>query len=112
MKTDKLYFVYMFECINRLALYSSEGKDAFLKDMKTQDAILRNLHTLAESSEKVSFQLKAKHPEIPWRDIGSFRNIIVHDYLGIDLDQIWDVINIDVPLLKTKLLKIPEQSLH
>lgn len=112
MKTDKLYFVYMFECINRIETYVAEGKKVFLKDIKTQDAVLRNLHTLAESSIKVSVALKALHPEIPWKDIASFRNIIVHDYLGLDLEQIWEVVSTDVPVLKSKLHKIPEHSLH
>ena len=49
MKDDRLYLVYIGECIDRIDTYTAEGKAAFLNDLKTQDAVLRNLHTLSES---------------------------------------------------------------
>ncbi len=54
-----------------------------------QDAVLRNLHTLTESTQRISENLKKKHPEVEWKSIAAFRNVLVHDYLGIDIDRIW-----------------------
>jgi uncharacterized protein with HEPN domain len=102
-KDDRLYLVYIRECIARIEEYTVDGKQAFLTDTKTQDAVLRNLQVLAESTQKMSQETKAQHPEIDWRNIGAFRNVLVHHYLGIDLEQTWDVVQNDIPDLKAKL---------
>jgi uncharacterized protein with HEPN domain len=65
-----------------------------------QDAVLRNLQILSESTQRLSEALKATHPEINWPRIAAFRNVLVHNYLGIDMEKIWDVIQNDVPDLK------------
>ncbi|MEW6532057.1 MAG: DUF86 domain-containing protein [Thermodesulfobacteriota bacterium] len=103
MKDDRLYLVHVRECIIRILEFTADGKDAFFADRKTQDAVLRNLHTLSESIQRVSPGLKVDYPTLKWREIAAFRNVIVHDYLGIDLDQIWDIIERDLPVLKTEV---------
>ncbi|MCJ7660148.1 MAG: DUF86 domain-containing protein [Anaerolineales bacterium] len=77
-----------------------DGKSAFLDDFKSQDAVLRNLHTLSESVQRISEDLRAQHPEADWRAIIAFRNVVVHDYLGTDLNQIWNIVEHDLPDLK------------
>ena len=74
--------------------------------MLVQDAVLRNLQIMAESSQRMSDDLKAQHPMIPWREIAGFRNILVHDYLGGDCDAVWSVVEQDLPELKKVLLSI------
>lgn len=106
MKDDKLYLIHITECIDRIKEYTPVGKAGFLSDTKTQDAILRNLHTLAESSQRISESLKAKHQHVDWHAISGFRNVVVHDYLGIDLDQIWDIVAHDLPDLHSKIREI------
>lgn len=100
MKDDRLYLVYISECIDRIDTYTAEGKAAFLDDSKTQDAVLRNLHTLSESAQRISEDLRSQYPAVDWRAIIAFRNVVVHDYLGIDLNQIWDIVEQDLPDLK------------
>jgi len=65
-----------------------------------QDAVLRNLQTMAEATERLSDAAKATHPEVEWRTIAAFRNVLVHDYLGVDLEKIWEIVQRDVPNLK------------
>lgn len=89
MKDDRLYLLHVQDCINHIMEYTVDGKDTFLKDRKTQDAVLRNLHTISESIQRISPGLKLKYPDIHWREISAFRNVIVHDYLGVDLERIW-----------------------
>ncbi len=103
MKDERLYLVHIQECIERIQRYTAEGKEAFLADDKTQDAVLRNLQTLAESSQLLSDSTKAKAPTIDWRGISGFRNVLVHEYLGVDLKRVWDVIEQDVPALKREV---------
>ncbi|MEP7235760.1 MAG: HepT-like ribonuclease domain-containing protein [Ignavibacteriota bacterium] len=108
MSKDKLYLTHIIECIEKIEDYTRDGKDFFESDSKTQDAVLRNLHTLSESSTHVSSELQLKYPSVAWREIHAFRNVVVHDYLGLELNQIWDIIMIDLLELKetvTRMLK-------
>ncbi len=104
MKIDRIYLDHILECISWIERFTAEGYEAFLKDRKTQSAVLRELQTLAESTERLSEELKSRHPQIPWRNIAGFRNILVHGYLGIKLDRVWEIIKGDLTLLKTELL--------
>lgn len=103
MKDDRLYLIHMSECIDRVEEYVQGGKERFLGDTKTQDAVLRNLQTLAESSQRLSDDLKRRHVDIDWKAISGFRNVVVHDYLGVDIGQIWDIVANDLPPLKEKI---------
>jgi uncharacterized protein with HEPN domain len=101
MKDDKLYLIHISECIGRIEQYLPErSKHTFLSSTLLQDAILRNLQTMAESTQRLSDSLKAKHPEINWHKISGFRNLLVHDYLGVDAERVWKIIEIDLPTLK------------
>ena len=64
-----------------------------------QDAVIRNLQTLTESSQRLSSEIKATEPQMPWRELAGFRNVIVHGYMGIDLPAVWVVVERDLPLL-------------
>jgi len=98
MKDDKLYLIHISECIERVEQYVGEGgRDAFMADMLIQDAVLRNLQVLAESTQRVSDALKSAHPEVSWYKISGFRNVLVHDYLGVDLERVWLIVERDLP---------------
>jgi len=103
VKDDALYLIHIRECLARIEQYTVDGRDAFFADTKTQDAVVRNLQTLAESSRRLSAAVKAKRPEVDWRSIAGFRNVAVHDYLGIDLDRIWDIVERDLPILRNAI---------
>ena len=68
-----------------------------------QDAVVRNLQTLAESTQRLSASLKATEPDVPWDSIAGFRNVLVHNYLGIDLELVWNVVETDLPELKSAI---------
>ena len=92
-----------------------EGKDRFMASHTLQDAVLRNLQTMAESTRRLSDDLKTTEPEIEWRRIAAFRNVLVHDYLGIDLEIVWEVAQRDLPKLRqaiVSMLSIEENSDH
>lgn len=103
---DLVYLSHMIECINRVFEYCEGGESSFRQSRLIQDAVIRNLQTMAESSQRLSDSTKAIASNVPWRAISGFRNIIVHDYLGVDLDMVWQVVSSDLPLLQAALLKI------
>ncbi len=103
MKDDRIYIDHILECMEWITRYTAEGRDAFFSDRKTQSAALRELQTLAESTQRVSDELKKAHPEIPWESISGFRNVLVHDYLGIKPERIWEIIERDLPAFRAAL---------
>jgi uncharacterized protein with HEPN domain len=101
MKDDKLYLIHISECIERIESYVGQmDAQAFAGSTMVQDAILRNLQTMAESTQRLSDKAKESQPQIDWYKIAGFRNILVHDYLGIDTETIWNIIKKDLPALK------------
>lgn len=101
MKDNKLYLIHISECLERIERYiGSGGRDAFMASTLTQDAVLRNLQTMAESTQRLSDELKDAHPEVNWYQIAGFRNVLVHDYLSVDMDRVWLIIERELPGLK------------
>lgn len=111
MKADAVYLAHIMECIRRIEENTAGGREVFLTAHTLQDAVLRNLQTMTEATQRVSSALKDRHPEIPWAQIAAFRNILVHNYLGIDLDVVWAVIQRDVPPLKQAIAAM-QTDLH
>ncbi len=106
MKDEKIYLQYILECIQKIEEDIACGHETFMNSHLYQDAVLRNLHTLTESTQRISESLKNEHPEVEWKSIAAFRNVLVHDYLGIDIDRIWQTVSQDVPELKASIKKM------
>lgn len=100
MKDDRVYLDHILECLRWISVYTAEGRDAFFNDRKTQSAVLRELQIMAESAHRLSGDLKRRHPEVSWQGLAGFRNVLVHDYLGIKPERVWMIIENDVPVLR------------
>ena len=110
VKEDKLYLFHIRECIERIEVYTGGGKPAFFAENIIQDAVVRNLQMLAESSQRLSASLKDHHSEQDWRSLAGLRNVLVHDYLGIKLDRVWEFVTVDLPKLKRQIDIMLEQT--
>ena len=102
MKDDHLYLIHIQEAIERIEEYTQEGEDVFLEDHKTQDAVLRNLHTLAESSQRISNSLKEQYPQVDWRIKPRF----VMWLCMIIFRRVWEIVENDLPGLKENIAVI------
>lgn len=100
MRDDAVYLRHIAECIRRIEENTAGGRDLFLTTHALQDATLRNLQTMSEATQRLSDAIKSTHPEIEWLRIGAFRNVLVHNYLGIDMELIWEIVERDVPKVK------------
>lgn len=98
----------MLDCIHRIDEYV-ENKEQFYSSRLVQDAVIRNLQVMAESSQRLADDIKKTYPDAPWKQISGFRNILVHDYLGVDLDTIWSVVEQELPKLEQALTKQQEK---
>jgi uncharacterized protein with HEPN domain len=100
---DLFYVEHILECIERVERFSRGGEANFTESDLIQDAILRNLQVLAESTQRLSDDLKARYPTIDWRALGGFRNILVHEYLGVNLEGVWQIVALDLPVLRRQM---------
>jgi len=78
----------------------------FANDEKTQDAVIRNLEIIGEAARSVSAELRSKYQSIPWKSLIALRNIVTHEYFGVDLEIIWDIVQNKLPELREQLQKI------
>ncbi|HYV07865.1 MAG TPA: HepT-like ribonuclease domain-containing protein [Blastocatellia bacterium] len=90
MKDDLAYLAHISECIRRIQEDVNGGRDEFFASHTIQDAVIRNLQTLSESTKRLSSEIKAANPEIEWSSIAGLRNVLVHAYFDVDLDVIWE----------------------
>jgi len=103
MKDDRIYLLHARDAIRHILEYTTEGKDAFLADRKTQDAVVRNLQVVGETIKQLSGRVKQSHPETPWKSIAGMRDTLIHDYFGINLELVWDVVEKHLPPLQSKI---------
>jgi uncharacterized protein with HEPN domain len=97
---DILYLSHIDEAASRIERSAERrGRDALSTDEDLRNATVFRLQTLAESTQRLAFQFKSAHPEIPWDDIAGLRNRLVHGYLDVDFDIVWDVVVSDLPPL-------------
>lgn len=106
MKEERRYLLHIAESIRRIQEDIAGGRAVFETSHTIQDAVLHNLQLIAESTKRLSDATKAAHSEIDWRAITGLRNFLVHDYLSVDLEVVWQIVVRDVPLLKTTVAAI------
>jgi uncharacterized protein with HEPN domain len=101
VKDQRAYLLHILDAIDAILDYSSEGRDEFLADRKTQDAVIRNIEIVGQAVKGLSEETKALDATIPWRGIAGMRDKLIHDYFGVDLSLVWDVVESDLPALRS-----------
>lgn len=97
----------MLEALQRIELYTAAyDYQRWLADEKTIDAVVRNFEVIGEAASHVPDHVQAHYPDIPWGMMRGFRNILIHEYFGIDAEIIWKTVIDDLPLLKRHLLEV------
>lgn len=92
MKDERVYLLHAIEAIDAIIGYTADGRDAFFADRKTQDAVIRNIEIIGQAVKGVSDPTRGLEPEVPWRQIAGMRDKLIHEYFGVDLNLVWDVV--------------------
>ena len=105
-KDPNVYLAHARDCAARVLAYTQGGKGS-LADPKTQDAVLRNLEVIGQCFKDANLELlEDRHPDVPWRDIAAFKNVLAHAYLGINLGIVWEIVDRQLPALLSSLNRI------
>jgi uncharacterized protein with HEPN domain len=106
VKSPRAYAEHVLECIGRIREDSAAGQGAVFASRTLQDAIVRNLQLLCESTQRIGEAHKERHPEVNWRSIAGMRNVLVHDYFEVDFETVWQAVERDLPALEKTMRAI------
>lgn len=106
--------VYLQDILESILAVENYVKDLTPADFRNnqiaQDAVIRRFEIIGEAAKNINENFKNEHPDIPWREAAGMRDILIHEYFGVNLNRVWGTIQKDLPLLKEKLLKITRKS--
>lgn len=103
---EKLRLVHIVEAADRIAEYIQNiSKESFLTDILRQDAVIRRIQIIGEAVRHLSPDLVASMPSFPAREARGMRNVLVHDYEGVNVERIWDTAINDIPVLRQSIEK-------
>ncbi|HYD65694.1 DUF86 domain-containing protein [Azospirillum sp.] len=103
MNPDVAYLEHIAEAIRRIQTYTTGGRRAFEADLLTQDGVIRNLEVIGEATRRLSANLRRRYPEVPWQRMAAMRDVLIHNYLGVDLRLVWDAVEHRLPEVQAQI---------
>jgi uncharacterized protein with HEPN domain len=103
VKDDRLYLHHMLERCQRISRFSGPGREAFMASEELQDAVIPNVEVIGEAAKRVSTETRNRLGSLNWKAICGMRDVLIHDYIGVDLDEVWNVASIRIPELHSTL---------
>ncbi|MGH9425675.1 MAG: HepT-like ribonuclease domain-containing protein [Terriglobia bacterium] len=106
MSDATVYLKHIRDAIAKIEAYTQGGRKAFFQSTMVQDSVVRNLEIIGEAVKNLPDEVKKQNPKVPWRSITALRNVLIHEYFGVDLNIVWGVVSKRLPVLKRHVLAI------
>jgi uncharacterized protein with HEPN domain len=104
MRNDTVYLLHILDAIGLIKDYTgSLSVEEFGDSRLVQDGVIRELSVIGEACHNLSEERRSRHPEVPWADIMAMRNILIHQYFGVDIGEVWRTVTADLPVLEQQV---------
>ena len=110
MRDDRAWLLDILEALSNIEKYAARGERAFCEEELIQIWIIYYIQVAGEAANQLSDSFKRNHTDIPWKSIIGMRNVLVHQYFGLDLGEIWDTVTNDLPLLKAMIQELLDEK--
>jgi uncharacterized protein with HEPN domain len=108
MRSPQERLLDILEAIARIERYVALGKARFLEDELIQVWMVHHLERIGEAAARLGREFQEAHPQVPWREMVAMRNLLVHEYFSVDLEEVWETAVRDLPLLKAQIQTLLE----
>ncbi|TVQ15099.1 MAG: DUF86 domain-containing protein [Balneolaceae bacterium] len=107
MKSDKIYILHIIDSMDQINEYTAQiSPEEFKENRLIQDAVVRNFEIMGEAAKNVSNQTREKYSQIPWKNMAGMRDKLIHNYMGVDLDAVWNTIHDIIPSMRIKVAEV------
>ncbi len=106
MKEDRIYLDHILNCIDDIETFTLGGESEFCGSRLIQAAVIRNLEVIGEATKRISGNLRNWYPQMPWKEMAGLRDVLIHDYMGVDLEIVWNVVVDELPPIRQQLIRI------
>ena len=106
-KEESVFFNHILDAISYVESYTKDVSiNEFMFNHLIQDGVIRQLEIIGEAVKSISDETRSQYSDIPWQDMAGMRDILIHQYFGVDLDEVWTTVQMDIPKVKMMIQKI------
>ncbi|HDS46385.1 MAG TPA: DUF86 domain-containing protein [Methanomicrobia archaeon] len=111
-KRDRDYLLFIediVQCIEKIESYTGNHSfEDFSENDMAVDAVIRNFEIIGEAVKRIPEEIKRKYTAVAWKEAAGFRDILIHEYFGIDLEAVWDTVRVNIPEFKAQIVRVLE----